>query len=64
MRDDGFIGALVGSAMLGFIAAAVIAGLMVRGLSQQAAVDHGCAHWDAKSAGFTWNDSAKPKETP
>ena len=26
---------------------------------KKAAIDHGCAHYDSKSGGFTWGDEAK-----
>jgi uncharacterized membrane-anchored protein YhcB (DUF1043 family) len=60
MRHDSelTIGAIM--LILGVAIGISIALLAVKRVAQQVAVDHECAHWDNRTAVFTWNNPTKP----
>ena len=52
MKNDGFLPGLVIGAIVGVIVFALVMGNSWK----RAAVDHNCAHYDAKTSEFTWNE--------
>ena len=52
MKNDGFLPGLI----IGAIVGSFVFVLVMSDSWKQATVDHNCAHYDAKTSKFTWNE--------
>lgn len=59
MSDEGE-GILYAGIVLGIFVGSLAASAITSYSWKQEAVQHGAAHYDAKTAAFTWNDEVKP----